>query len=380
MILEQFRAEKLNKSHGDPIMTAIIIMLAGFGLAALFSVTYQFSLRIYSDPLRIFKKQLFYLFLFIPLGWICSRIKMQALKPIIPWLVLASFLLLLVPFLPGIGIHLKGGSRWIDLGPLGTLQPSELAKPIMILYLGYIVDKKGDKIKDLTQGFIPPVVILTLFSVIIFAQRDYSTALFLFTLGYMLLFMGGVRILHLVCYSIPLAGIGFVMIMISPHALDRVKTYLGVIQDPQGAGYQIEASLNAFSRGGWFGRGLGINMIEGSSVPEAHSDFILPAITEEVGFAGIMVIFALIFLFSYKGFRAAWALRSDRFLFLTASGITIAIVFQAFINIGVAGKMLPTTGIPLPFFSAGGSSLLVTILMAGILIGLSGQSREVETG
>ena len=377
-MFEQFKAEKINKNHADLVLLSIVLLLIGLGLCALFSITYQFSLRVYNDPLHLFKKQLLFVLAFGLFSYLISHIKLDIIKPAMPLIVLGTIILLILPFIPGIGVHLKGGNRWINMGPLGTLQPSEISKLVVILYIAYILDKKGDKKKDLTQGFIPPVLILSLFVLIIFLQRDISTALYVFILGYVVLFMGKVKLFHLFGFLIPIIGISLVLVIVSPHAQNRVLTYIGVIDDPQGMGYQIEASMHAFSRGGFFGKGLGLNMIEGSSVPEAQSDFIIPAISEEVGFVGIVLLFGIFILFCFKGFQIAWKVKSNQFLFLTAAGITFSITFQAIVNIAVASKLIPTTGIPLPFFSAGGSSLMVSLIMCGILAGISSQIGEVS--
>lgn len=160
------------------------------------------------------------------------------------------------------------------------------------------------------------------------------------------------------------------------YSRSRLMVYLGTSQDPDGVGYQIRRALSAFGDSGFFGVGIGANMSKDVGVPEAHSDFILPAIARDVGYLGILLIFILVIFLAVKGFLIAWRLKEDTFSFLVANGITVALVVQFFLNVGISAKMFPTTGIPLPFFSAGGSSLFVTLTMCGILVGLSAKVRE----
>lgn len=375
-MLEGFKAEKLNKTHGDYFLIAIMLLLLGVGLCAIFSITYEFSWETFSDPYRMFWKQLFYSVVFGIFAYGLSFIDLKSIRKYMGVLVLAILILLLLPQLPGVGIEIKGGRRWVQFGPLPSFQPAELAKPFIILYLAHLLDKKKDYIEDFQRGFLPSIIVLGLSVFLILLQSDLSTAFLLFAFGLVLLFLGGCRFSHLIS-CVGIIAVAFaIYIFVSPHAQARVVSFFNGPTDYYGVDHQIMRALGVLSIGGFLGEGLGTNIIGGMSLPEGHSDFAIAALGESIGFLGLLFICVLFLIFAVRGFWIAWKLRGDLFYFLIAAGVSFAITFQVFVNIAVNCRLLPTTGLPCPFFSAGCSSLFATLVMCGMLISISGQIQE----
>lgn len=375
-MLERFRSEKINRSHSDLGLVAAIVLLSGLGLCALFSVSYGQSLKLYGDPSFMTKKQLLYFAVFGGWAFFLTRFRIESIRSIIPSLMILNFIFLALPLFPVIGLEINGGHRWVNMGKLGTFQPSEWCKIVIILYIAYIIDKKEREGKSQGLKFLIPNIILLACSILVVLQRDISTALFILALGISLIFLGGCSFSQILPAPLVLFSVLCIYMLNKSYSRSRLLTYLGISQDPDGVGYQIRRALSAFSDSGFFGVGIGANMSKDVGVPEAHSDFILPAIARDVGYLGILLIFVLVIFLAVKGFLIAWRLKEDTFSFLVANGITIALVVQFFLNVGISAKMFPTTGIPLPFFSAGGSSLFATLTMCGILVGLSAKVRE----
>lgn len=368
--MAQFKGEQIHKSRGDITLVALIILLCGLGLCALFSVSYHTSLRIHKNPSYIFNRQIFYCLLFGAWAFFISKLRIEVFRSIIPILSLFTLILLLLPMVPKIGVKLNGASRWINLGPLGTFQPSELAKIISILYLSHKIDHIQTEGK-VSTGYYSAILMLFFFVGIIFLQDDISTGAMVFVVGLALLFLGKIPFTHFIGLVAVIAVIVLSVIFSSDYAIERLQAFFHVNADEASNRYQIGRALFAFAQGGALGGGLGLNMNISSGVPEAHCDGILPAIAYEVGFVGLFFICGLVILFGIKGMQIAYRLRENCFNYLLASGITISIVVQFFVNLAIYTELLPTTGLPVPFFSAGGSSLFSCMTMCGILVGLS---------
>lgn len=368
--MARLRGERIHKSRGDIALVALVILLCGLGLCALFSISYHTSLRIHQNPSYIFNRQLFYTLIFGVWAFFVSKLKIELLRPIVPMLALFTLILLVLPMVPKIGVRLNGASRWINLGPLGTFQPSEMAKIVSILYLAHKIDQIQTDGK-ISTGYYSAILMLFFFVGLIFLQDDISTGAMVFIVGLSLLFLGEIPIAHFVGLIVVIGVIVLAVIFSSDYAIERLQAFFHINADDASNRYQIGRALAAFAQGGALGGGLGLNMNISSGVPEAHCDGILPAIAYEVGFVGLFFICLLIILFGIKGMMIAYRLRDSYFNFLLASGITISIVVQFFVNLAIYTELLPTTGIPVPFFSAGGSSVFSVLTMCALLVGLS---------
>ena len=240
----------------------------------------------------------------------------------------------------------------------------------VILYLAYIFSKKEERINDFFNAVFPPLLVVFVFIALIYFQNDFSTAFFLLLLALAMFFIARIRVVYFIllgAVGIPLA---IILILTKEHRVRRILAFLNPDMDPIGAGFQVNAAQDALINGGIWGVGLGEGIKKLGGLPEAHSDFVFAVLGEEMGFIGVMFIIALFAAFSFRGYSIA--LKSeDRFGYYLAFGITTAILFQALLNIAVVSGIVPATGIPLPFFSSGGSSIVMTLLMCGLLLNLS---------
>jgi cell division protein FtsW len=286
----------------------------------------------------------------------------------LPILAVTCLLLVLV-LIPSLGVVAKGARRWLRLGPI-SVQPAEMVKLVVVLYLaGYLAKKEG-YITEFARGFLPPLLVVGLLAGLVLLQPDLGTVVVIgfVTLG--LLFLAGARLVHLfglVPFVLPAVA---VLIWKSPYRLQRLMTFLDPMKDPTGAGFQVNQSFLAFGSGGLFGVGLGEGEQKLFFLPEAHTDFVLALAGEELGLVGtgaIMLCYAALVL---KGFQIAARAR-EPFGRHLALGITLLLGLQALINAGVVTGMLPTKGLTLPLVSYGGSSLMVNLLAIGILLSVS---------
>lgn len=278
------------------------------------------------------------------------------------------FLLMLVDFTP-LGVTVNGAKRWINI--LGfQLQPSEFAKPAVVLLLATIFKKDADLLDQnkWVTTFIPILIMLGL----IFKQPNLSMVILLLSTSVvMFLAAGGSLKLFFSCLGIMMTTVVIAATtIIKPYQMQRIKTWQHPELDPQGAGYNIIQSLIAFASGGFSGVGYGGSIQKLSYLPECHTDFIFAIIAEELGWVGCVLIIGLFFTLIHRGFMIA-SRCPDMFGKLLAVGITFSIGFQAFLNISVASSFFPTTGVPLPFISYGGSSLIVSLCMVGVLLNIS---------
>ena len=284
--------------------------------------------------------------------------------------------------IPGLGYSVKGATRWIKLGGL-QFQPSELTKIGMIIFFaGYLTDHK-DELSDFKKGFLKPLAFLVPpIGILFFVQNHLSVSLVVGVVVIMIMFMAGCRLKHFAVVGVVgislLVGI-FGILQISgsnSFRLDRISTYFDPWADAQGTGYQTVQSLYAIGSGGMFGLGLGNSKQKYLYIPEPHNDFIFSILAEELGFVGCIVVIALFMIFIWRGILIAMR-TTDMFGSLIAVGITTLIAFQAIINISVVTATVPTTGMSLPFFSYGGTALLLLLANVGILLNISRSNSKV---
>lgn len=271
-------------------------------------------------------------------------------------------------------LPIAGVRRWIRIGPIG-LQPAEFAKLTAVFFLAYYLDRKRSKVDSPLWGLIVPAGVVGVLLLLIGKEPDLGTPILIFSVTLLILFVGGGRPRHLlgaVFCALPLAAYELVKY---PYRRARLLNFLAPFDDPQGTGYQLAQSILAVGSGGWFGKGLGASKLKLMYLPTPHTDFIFPVICEELGLLGALGLLALFAVLLVRGVRIA---RSAPNLFgtLLAAGITFTICLQAFLNVGMSIGILPTKGIPLPFISFGGSSLLATLIGVGILLNISRQANR----
>lgn len=374
--LSIFQLERIGEI--DYVLLSIVIIFYGIGIVMVFSASINEGMKL-NNYTYFLQRQIMWVLMSVISCIIFIFIDHTALarykKPLI-WGIIILLLMLLLPPLIKAGI-VHPSKRWFRFGGMG-FQPSEFAKIVLIVYLASILSKKGGKINDFYRGFLPPFLVVSVISFLVFLEPDFSTAFILFFMSILMFFIVGIRSLSII--SLLLISIPAVYLMVSGkgYRKERIMGFLNPWSDPTDKGYQIIQSFKAFAYGGFFGVGLGKSIQKMKYLPIPHTDFIFAIIAEEMGFFGVILIIILYMLFAYRGFTIAYAQKGS-FEFLLAFGITSLIVWEAIFNIAVVTGMLPSTGISLPFLSYGGSNLLANSILAGILLNLSkGATNQYE--
>jgi len=365
---------------------SLVLFLVGFSLLFFVTLSTPASLQRFGNPnFYFFHQLLFGLLPGIVLGFVAYKIKLSFIKKWAFWVVILNLFVLFFVFLPIIGSKIGGATRWLNLG-LFSIQPSEFLKITAILYLSaWIASRLPENTvsgwkstakrgyHNLIYIFLPFIVFLGLISIALYFQRDAST-LGVVTLTLLALYFSAKTPLwHTL--TVVISGATFLLILIrfEPYRLNRWLIFLHPDTDPLGKGFQLRQSLISLGSGGFFGNGLGMSTQKFGFLPQAISDSIFAVIGEELGIVGCVGLIALFILFFWLGIRIAQK-SNDRFAKLTAMGIVIWITLQAFINISSTIGIFPLTGIPLPFFSYGGSHLVVELIGVGLLLNISKNS------
>lgn len=362
-----------NKKNDKTILTAVFALIA-FGLIMIASAGVIYSQTRFSDQYYFFKRQLFFgvapgLFVL----YFFSKFDYHRLKNVAAPIFLVSLIFLVLVFVPGIGTEVYGANRWVQLGPI-SFQPSEMTKLAMVLYLAAWLESRGrTKLRDFFEGFLPFLAILGIAGFLIIKQPDTGTLGIIALTSVAIYFASGARISYILGMLLSgLAGLA-VLIKIAPYRMDRFLVFLNPDLDPQGIGYQINQALLAIGSGGILGMGLGYSRGKFNYLPEPVGDSIFAIIGEELGLVGAAILISLFIVLALRGFKIARNSK-DEFGKLVAVGLTSWIIFQAFINMAAITGIIPLTGIPLPFISYGGTSLVFLLAGVGILLNISKQS------
>ena len=367
MSLERFRAHKSNPDYTYMTLGLILIL---FGLVMISSSSVVLSSEIYNQSYGFVIRQSISLLIGLVAFFIASRIEFQTWKKPAPIFLLLSICLLAIVFIPGVGKTTKGAARWIDLG-IFQLQPSEIVKLSLILYLSLWFEKKGKLIKSFSQGLIPFIILLVPAVFFLMLQRDLGTLLvILFTSAAMFVVAGST--LSQIGVGM---GVGFstlaMLIAIAPYRMQRLATFFNPEEsDKLGAGYHVNQLNIAIGSGGLWGRGFGQSLQKYLYLPEPQTDSIFAIIVEELGFFRTFLVLTVIGLFTFKGYDIARRC-TDPFGRMVAFGITTSLFVQAAINIAAALGLVPLTGVPLPFISYGGTSLIISLVGVGIVVNIS---------
>jgi len=345
------------------------ILLLGLGLVTLYSVSINPGLRIKNDELFFVKRQLIFLLIGIVVVFFLSMIDLDRVRNILPVIVLASILLCVLTCIPGIGIEKNGARRWLGIAGI-EFQSSEPAKLVIVLYLAHLFAKKHDRLDELAVAIIPAVIMTSVFVVFIYLQNDFSTSLIVMILSFVLFFFSGIKLRWFVIFFCLVLPVVLLFVFTEPYRVERIISFLNPSIDPYGGGYQLNMARKAISGGGFWGQGIG-GLFRGTiSIPEVQSDFIFAGWAEEMGFFGIVLYFVVLSYFIIRGYKIALVCK-DRFRSLLAFGCVSAIMIQSIMNCGVVCGLFPSTGIPLPFFSSGGTSLIVSMSFCGLIINVS---------
>ena len=346
-----------------------VLFLVGIGIVMVYSASSAVALKKFgSDYLFLKKQALFALIGLIGLV-ICRHFPYRWYRPLTyPLLALALIFLIAIEF-TDFGLTAGGSARWLRFGKF-SFQPSEFARFALIVFLAYSLDKKGERLKEFSIGFVPHVTVLGVFVCCIIWQPDFGSVVILGALTWLMMFVGGVRFLHLFTSLFVLfLPLVYYFLMSSPYRRSRILGFLNPWQYPADEGYQIIHSLMAFGTGGLWGTGIGKGYQKLFYLPEPHTDFIFSIIGEEFGLMGVMFIILLYAWILFKGIKIARN-APDTFGSLMAIGLTAAMGMQICINMGVTLGLLPTKGLTLPFLSYGGTSLLLNMAFIGILMNI----------
>ena len=367
------QAEKVNKEKLPPLdlpFLVLVILVLISGLVMLFSASYAAGLADEGDSMYYIKKQVFAAIIGVVAMLIASRFNYKLYRRL-SWVVAGVSVLMLILVFP-MGVTVNGARRWLDLGL--RFQPSEIAKIGMILLLAHIITRYYDKMSTFTNGILVPLGITAVFAVLVIIEPHLSGALLLVIIGVVMVFVGGANWKHLlICFLVVLLLVILVISMTS-YMGKRVNAWLDPWSDPQGEGYQIIQSLYAIGSGGLMGRGLGNSQQKYGYLPEAHNDYIFSIACEELGFIGAVVIILLFAMLVWRGFRIALK-SNDKFGCLICVGVMTQVGAQALLNIAVVSNAIPSTGISLPFFSYGGTSLVLLLLEMGVVLNISRYSN-----
>ncbi|MCX7025523.1 MAG: putative peptidoglycan glycosyltransferase FtsW [Spirochaetes bacterium] len=396
----------LATGRGDAVFLGIVAVLAGAGMAFLYSASFGYAQAIGKTADHFFVRQAW---AFLPAAFafaVAAFMPVDVMRRHSALFAFLSLASLFLTFVPGLGITRNGAARWIGVGSV-TFQPSELFKPAIVLYAAHLFSKKSARVDDIMNSTLPPLFVTAVGAIVIYAQNDFSTAVLVGAGATVMFWIAEVPItFFLALFSIGLP-LGALSVLTSSFRLKRIINFLYPNYSPESIGYQLLGSFKAIRAGGFFGQGLGLGTVKLASVPEVQSDFIFAAWAEEMGFLGVVILMAAWGAFAWRAYRisllsAAAARPADpgnamngyrgrdsafsggidegtrwRFVSYASFGLASILIMQVLMNVGVASGSVPATGISLPFFSAGGSSLLVTSLMCGLIYNFS---RMVEQG
>ncbi|MBI2246358.1 MAG: putative lipid II flippase FtsW [Armatimonadetes bacterium] len=368
----------VKKRAPDYWLALAVIALVGLGLVMVYSASAIVAQDRFGDSSFFFKRQALWVLLGTAAAMIAQRIHYEQLRRVTPLFVLVTLVVLTLVLIPGVGRIAGGARRWLSIGP-ASFQPAEAAKMAMALYMARFLTSRTADVQGLQRGVLPPVLLAGLMLGLILLQPDMGSAILVGLVMAAMLFVGGARLLHLLGLSLAGAPILAVAVLGEEYRRRRILAFLDPWADPQGMGFHIIQSLLALGSGGIFGVGLGASRQKYFYLPERHTDFIFAIVGEELGLIGTASVLLLFALFAYRGFRIARA-APTRYAGLLASGITAMVLLQAVVNIGVTTGMLPITGVPLPFLSFGGSSLVFTMIGVGIVLNISQYAVTRERG
>ena len=350
------------------IVLAVVCLLA-LGMTMVLSTSYLYSQERYGDGTYFFRKQLLAMGAGAAALVACSMVPSALYRRFAYPLLAVSFIFLTLVLVPGIGVNRGGARRWIMLAGF-AFQPSELAKLAMVFYLAHSMAKKEQMIRTFSVGVLPHLLVSGAFAGVLLLEPDFGSALILTMLLYCMLFVGGARVHHLLATLLTALPLLVYVMTQAEYRLRRLMIFLDPWRDAAGSGFHVIQSLIAFGSGQIWGRGLGESRQKLFYLPEAHTDFVYSVVGEELGLLGAWAVLALFGVIIMRGLRLT-AKIEEPFDHYLAFGLTVLLGVQALIHMGVVMGLMPTKGLVLPFISYGGSAMVINLMAAGILLGLS---------
>jgi len=354
----------------DRLLLFTTFLLCGAGLVMVTSASVALAYNQHQTAFYYAERQAAWMLIGFVALFVLSRIDYHRLRPLAPAGAVVAALLMILVLVPHLGVTVNGARRWFDAGPLGTFQPSELGKLAFAVFIAHWVDKNSAQIGNFQKAFVPFAAMLAGVLVLLMLERDLGTSIVVVGIFVSTYWAGGGRIRHMVLLVAAL-GLAFVALSVfESYRLARLTAFVNPWADPLGAGFQATQSLYGLASGGFFGVGIGHSIEKYGWLPEAHTDFIFAIVGEETGLLGTTLVMLGFLFFGLRGYRAA--LRApDRFGVGLAASITTWICFEALLNMATVTNTLPITGVPLPFFSYGGTAVATSLAAVGVLLSIA---------
>ncbi len=380
--LREQRAAEIREAAKGPIdmpFFLLVLLLTGIGLVMLFSASFPRAYYKGMNPAYYLIRQGLFAVMGISAMLIIGKINYQRFRGLAKPLLILAIVLLVLVLIPHVGITRNNATRWLGIGEVLTFQPSEIAKFAVVLYFADSISKKKDKMQTLRYGIIPYAIILLVIAALMMLEPHLSGTVLILGAGAILMLVGGISWIWVIS-ALGVGAAGFLfLIKVVGYGQSRVAMWLNPWLDARGDGYQMVQSLLSIGSGGLLGVGLGKSRQKFLYLPEEHNDFIFSIVCEELGLIGATVIMMLFAALILRGYWIALHAR-DRFGSLLAVGMTSLLAMQVFLNIGVVSGLLPATGISLPFFSYGGTALMIQLAEMGVVLSVSRQMKPTKAG
>jgi cell division protein FtsW len=363
----------------DRLLLFTTVLLCGAGLVMVTSASVAFAYTQRQSAFYYAERQTAWMAIGFVALFVLARIDYRRLRPLAPAGAVAVALLMILVLVPHLGVTVNGARRWFAAGPLGTFQPSELGKLAFAAFVAHWIDRNSAVIGDFQKAFLPLAAMLAGVLVLLMLEKDLGTSVVMVGIFLSAYWAGGGRFRHMILLVAAL-GLGFVALtLLEPYRFARLAAFKNPFADPLGAGFQSTQALYGLGSGGFFGVGIGHSVEKYGWLPEAHTDFIFAIVGEETGLLGTTLVMLGFLFFAIRGYRAA--LRApDRFGICLASAITTWISFEALLNMATVTNTLPITGVPLPFFSYGGTAIATTLAAVGVLLSIARHGSGTALG
>ncbi len=347
--------------------TAFLLLM--FGIVVVYSASAIYAGQVYDDQAFFLKRQVIMMAAGAILTFLVMLLDLDILRRYSRHILVITILLLLITLIPGLGKEAGGANRWIGFR-FFNIQPSEIAKIALLIYLADFIDRRSSRITNFFSGYLPPLIVIGTVMLLILAEPDLGTAMTAGVVGFLLLFVSGASLRHMMITALASLPFIYYLLFSVPYRRKRMLAFINPWLDEKGTGFQIVQSFIALGSGGIFGVGLGQSKQKLFYLPASHTDFIFSIIGEELGFLGLISVLILFFVLIWQGLRAAFK-TEDLFRKNLIFGIVFMIAFEVIVNIGVSTGSLPTKGLPLPFISYGGTSLVMHMVGIGLLLNAS---------
>jgi cell division protein FtsW len=363
----------------DRVLLFTVVLLCCAGLVMVTSASAAFAYTQYQSAFYYAERQAAWMVVGFVALFVLGRADYRKLRPLAPAGAVIAALLMLLVLVPHLGVEINGARRWFDAGPLGTFQPSELGKLAFAVFIAHWIDRHADRMGDFRKTFVPFAAMLVGVLVLLMLEKDVGTAFVMVGIFISAYWAGGGRLRHVILLS-GFLGLGFIAAtLLEPYRFARLAAFKNPWADPLGAGFQATQSLYGLASGGFFGVGIGHSIEKYGWLPEPHTDFIFAIVGEETGLFGTSLVMLGFLFFSVRGYRAS--LRApDTFGMALAAAITTWISFEALLNMATVTNTLPITGVPLPFFSYGGTALATTLAAVGLLLSVARRGSGSSLG